>query len=143
MFLQLDGTFWVQLVNFAIFYAIVRVIFLAPVGEAIRKRRAYIDGVQHDYDAFTRQARALRAEADAKRALARREAEELVMRARASAEQDGGKIAGDYADKAAEIADDARRTVEAELTAARRREAELAGTLGQTLLQRAMGALGA
>jgi F0F1-type ATP synthase membrane subunit b/b' len=40
MFLSLDGTFWFQLVNFAIFFAILNVVFLRPVGEAIKKRRA-------------------------------------------------------------------------------------------------------
>ena len=142
MFLQLDGTFWVQLINFAIFYLIVRVIFLNPVGEAIRKRREYIDGVQNDFMSYTAQAKALRAEAEAHRAAARREAEEFVMSARAAADQEAGKLAADYGEKAVAIADEARRTVEAELKVAREREAELAGTLGQTLLQRAMGALG-
>ena len=142
MFLQLDGTFWIQLINFAIFYAIARVIFLNPVAEAIRKRRAYIDSVQADYATFTAEARSLRAEAEARRAAARREAEELVMRARADADQEAGKIAAGYGEKAAAIADDARSTVEAELKTAREHEAELAGALGQTLLQRAMGALG-
>ena len=141
-FLQLDGTFWVQLINFAIFYAIVRVIFLNPVGEAIRKRREYIDGVQNDYRTFTEQARALRSEAEAGRAAARREAEEHVMAARADADREAGKISADYTEKATAIADEARSTVEAELKTAREREAELAGTLGQSLLQRAMGALG-
>ena len=120
MFLQLDGTFWIQLINFAIFYAIARVIFLNPVAEAIRKRRAYIDSVQADYTSFTTQARALRAEAEARRAAARREAEELVMRARSDADQEAGKIAADYGGKAAAIADDARSAVEAELSSALR-----------------------
>ena len=143
MFLQLDGTFWFQLINFAIFYAIFRVIFLNPVGEALRKRRAYIEAVQNDYLSSTAQAKALRAEGEALRAAARREAEETVVRARASAEGEAQRIAADFGTQAGNIADDARATVESEVATARSLEPELAKTLAQSLLDRAMGALGA
>jgi F0F1-type ATP synthase membrane subunit b/b' len=142
MFLQLDGTFWVQLINFGIFYAILRVVFLQPVGRAIAERRAYIDGVQRDLNDFTKQTQTLRAEADAKRAMARREAGEFVAGARAKANDEAQAVAGDYGGRAAKIADDARRTVDGELASARAREPELAGTLAQSLLDRAIGALG-
>jgi F0F1-type ATP synthase membrane subunit b/b' len=141
MFLTLDGTFWVQLINFAIFYAIVRVVFLNPVGKAIAERRAYIDSVQHDYLRYTSEVKSLRAEAEAKRTAARREAEELVSRARATANEEAQKIAADYAARASAIANEARATVESELAAARRREPELAGVLGRSLLDRAVEAL--
>jgi F0F1-type ATP synthase membrane subunit b/b' len=141
MFLQLDGTFWVQLINFAIFYAIVRVVFLNPVGKAIAERRAYIDGVQSDYVQYTSAVKALRAEAEAKRAAARREAEELVSKARAAANEEAQRVAAEYAEKASAIANQARATVESELAAARQREPELAATLGDELLQRALEAL--
>jgi F0F1-type ATP synthase membrane subunit b/b' len=141
MFLQLDGTFWVQLINFGIFYLILRVVFLGPVGKAIQRRREYIDGVQHGYDAFTREAKELRAQADATRGAARRAAEEAVANARSGANDEASKIAGDYGSRAATIADDARKTVDGEVAAARVREPELAKTLGQALLDRAVGAL--
>src|ERR1700722_420412 len=67
-FLSLDGTFWVQLINFGIFFVILKFVFLDPVGRAIAQRRAYIDGVQHAYDQYRREARELRTEADQKRA---------------------------------------------------------------------------
>jgi F-type H+-transporting ATPase subunit b len=141
MFLQLDGTFWIQLVNFAIFYAILRVVFLRPVGDAIRKRREYIDSVQNDYDQSTREVKALQAEADAKRAAARRGAEERMQRERASANDEAQKTAADYGARAASIAADARSTVESELASAREREPALAQTLAKSLLDRAIGAL--
>jgi F-type H+-transporting ATPase subunit b len=141
MFLQLDGTFWVQLVNFAIFYAILRVVFLRPVGEAIRKRREYIDSVQSDYDQATREVKTLRAGADAKRAAARREAEERVQRERATANDEAQKIGADYGTRAAAIASDARATVATEMEQAREREPALAESLGHALLERAIGAL--
>ena len=85
MFLTIDGTFWVQLINFGIFYLILRVVFLRPVEEAVRERRAYIEGVERDYDAYRKETKDLRAEADRKRAVARREAEEVVAKARSAA----------------------------------------------------------
>jgi len=142
MFLQIDATFWVQLVNFAIFFLIVRVVFLNPVGAAIRKRRAYIDGVQADYKEYGEEARALRAQAEAHRATARREAEERVTRARAEGERVAQGIGGDYGTRASAIAEDARKTVDGEIAAARAREPELAEGLARTLLERAVGALG-
>lgn len=141
MFLQLDGTFWVQLVNFAIFYAILRVVFLRPVGDAIRKRREYIDSVQNDHDQSMRDVKALRAEADAKRAAARRAAEERVQGERASANDEAQKAATAYGMRAASIAADARSTVESELASAREREPALAQTLAESLLDRAIRAL--
>jgi len=38
-FLSVDGTLVVQLINFAIFFAVLNVVFLKPVAAAIRKRR--------------------------------------------------------------------------------------------------------
>ena len=58
MFLSLDGTFWIQLINFAIFFAILNVVFMRPVGEAIKKRRAYIDSVIRAISSDTRAKRA-------------------------------------------------------------------------------------
>ena len=43
--LNLNATLIVQLVNFIVFLAILNVIFFRPVGAAIAKRRAYLDGL--------------------------------------------------------------------------------------------------
>jgi F0F1-type ATP synthase membrane subunit b/b' len=140
-FLTIDGTFWVQLINFGIFFLILKFVFLDPVGRAIAQRRAYIDGVQHSYDQYRREARELRAEADQKRAAARRTAEERFAQARVAANDEATKISADFGARATKIADDARATVEGEVAAARAREPELAKSLGQVLLDRAVGAL--
>ena len=68
----------VQLVNFAIFFALLNVVFLRPVGRAIMKRRQYIDGLVADYDRYQGEAQTLREEAEAIRADARRKAEATV-----------------------------------------------------------------
>ncbi|MBD5655483.1 MAG: ATP synthase F0 subunit B [Candidatus Eremiobacteraeota bacterium] len=140
MFLSLDGTFWFQLLNFAIFFAILNVVFLRPVGEAIKKRRAYIDGVQSDFDRYDRQLKTFKADADGKRAGARRDAEETVAKARAAAETEGEAVVAKRGAEAQAIVDDARATVANEVRAAKAREGELAQTLGRTLLDRAIGA---
>ena len=140
MFLSLDGTFWIQLINFAIFFAILNVVFMRPVGEAIKKRRAYIDGVQSDYESHAREARALRADAEQKRGAARRAAEEAVAKARASAEEEAGRLTREAGTRAGAIADEARRVVAEEFAAAKAREGELSTALATSLLSRATGA---
>ncbi len=139
MFLSLDGTFWVQLVNFAIFFAILRVVFLRPVGTAIRKRREYIEGVKNDYDRYSAEVRSLRAEAEVKRAAARREAEEALVKVRVEADRQAAGVAASSADRANAIAGEARARVESELQSARERERDLATALADQLLARALG----
>jgi F0F1-type ATP synthase membrane subunit b/b' len=141
MFLQLDGTFWVQLVNFAIFFAILNVVFLRPVGEAVRKRRAYIDSVLNDDERYAREAKALRAEAESKRVEARREAAEYFASARGEAGAEAAAIAAEHTTVAAELVLQARATVAAETDVARAREPELADVLARKLLRRAVGVL--
>ncbi len=139
MFLSLDNTAWVQLVNFAIFFAILNVVFLRPVGAAIKKRRAYIDGVRSDYDRYAEEGRGFRSQAEQKRAAARREAEERVTQARVAAERQAeGQIAAETA-KVEAIVEEARATVAREMQAAKSREGELTQSLARTLLERATG----
>ena len=140
MFLKLDGTFWVQLINFAIFFAILRVVFLRPVGEAIRKRREYIDGVKSDYDRARQTVESLRAEAESKRSLARREAQEHFARVRSEGEAEAMRAAEQFAATASSLVREAHQTIAKELAAARAREPELAQALADSVLERALGA---
>ncbi|MGP6155945.1 MAG: ATP synthase F0 subunit B [Vulcanimicrobiaceae bacterium] len=139
MFLSLGPTLFVQLINFGIFFLILNFVFLRPVGEAIRKRREYIDGVQADFERYTHQVQTLRGEADQKRAAARRGAEEQISKSRGSAESEGAKIAEEFGTEAATLADRARSTVDSEVVAAKAQEDSLSKALGQLLLERAIG----
>ncbi len=139
MFLTPDGTFWVQLINFAIFFAILNAVFLRPVGDAIKERRAHIEGVQADYERYAHQVATSRSEADAKRVAARREAEELVAKTKAAAETEGAAHTAEQAAKAQVVVDAARSTVASELGEAKGREDELSQALARTLLGRAIG----
>jgi len=139
VFLRIDGTFWFQLANFAIFFAILNAVFLRPVGEAIKKRRAYIEGVQNDYERYAAQVSASRSDADQKRAAARRQADETIGKARAAGESEATAIVASRGAEAQAITDLARATVATEVQAARTREGELAQGLAKTLLERATG----
>jgi F0F1-type ATP synthase membrane subunit b/b' len=137
MFLVPDGTAIIQLINFVIFFAILNVVFLRPVGAALKRRREYIDSVHADFDRYSHQVSNMRAQADAERLAARREAEEAVQAARAAAEAEAARIAAEYEQSAGAIAERARAQVAEEMAAARGREDELARQLASTLLERA------
>jgi F0F1-type ATP synthase membrane subunit b/b' len=126
-------------VNFAIFIAILNVVFLRPVGAAIKKRRAYIDSVESDFERHEQEALALHAEADRKRVAARRGAEEAIAKARSEADAENTRLLAESGARAQAITDEARRAVDAEFAVAKAREDELSEALATTLLSRATG----
>ncbi len=69
MFLQLDGTFWIQLINFAIFFAIVE-RGVSCVRSAARSANAASTSTAFtaDYDRYQAEAQALRAQAEGRAA---------------------------------------------------------------------------
>ena len=139
MLLSLDGTLVVQLVNFVIFLVILNAIFLKPVGSAIAKRRAYIDGVAADIERFDGERRDLTAQAATVRADARRGAEAAIAAARSKAQAEAAAIAADFQAQAAKIVADAQIAVKLEITRARLTEAEVVESLARTMLERAVG----
>jgi F-type H+-transporting ATPase subunit b len=136
MFLSLDGTLFVQLINFAIFFALLNVVFLKPVGRAIAKRRAYIDGLVSDYARYQADAQSLRAQAEEIRVGARRQAEQLVAAARAGASNEAAEMSSRYAQQAQSLVEQAQKTAAAELEAARTGEAETVRGLAALMLER-------
>ncbi|HET6276085.1 MAG TPA: ATP synthase F0 subunit B [Candidatus Cybelea sp.] len=136
MFLSLDGTVFVQLANFAIFFALLNLVFLRPVGRAIAKRRAYINSLASDYERYQEEARSLRAEAESIRGVARREAEHRVATARAQGSNEAAEASSRYASQAQRIVDDAQKTAQAELEAARAGEVQKATQLASSMLDR-------
>jgi F0F1-type ATP synthase membrane subunit b/b' len=143
MFLSVDGTFWIQLINFGIFFLILNTLFLRPVVKAIQERRAYIDGVAGDYERYRAQIKKLDDEAARVTAEARHEAAEVVARARAAATSEAETIRGDYAARAAEIVDQARLKLRDENAQADAKRPALAASLADQLLQRALNDPGA
>jgi F-type H+-transporting ATPase subunit b len=140
MFLSLDGTFWVQLLNFAVFFALLNVLFLRPVGRAIRKRREFINGVLSDYATYQAEAKTLREQAEGIRSQARREAEQKLAKARAEASNEAATLSARYAQQAQAIVDEAQRNAEAELDRARATEDRLVKQLADLMVERSLGA---
>lgn len=138
MFLQPDGTFWVQLLNFVIFFALLNVVFLRPVGAAIKKRREYINSVTADYDTYTQEAASLQAQAEATRAAARRDAEQTLAKARAEVSNQTAALSTEYGEKAMQTVERAHETVQGELQAARAGEAKAVEDLANLMLDRTM-----
>ncbi|HTD33098.1 MAG TPA: ATP synthase F0 subunit B, partial [Candidatus Elarobacter sp.] len=117
--LSIDGTLVVQLVNFIVFLAILNVVFFKPVGAAIARRRAYIDGLKHDIEQLQADAKSLRGQAEQRRIAARREADEAIARARAEAAKETDAITAAAQTRATEITHAAHAEVGKELAAAR------------------------
>jgi F0F1-type ATP synthase membrane subunit b/b' len=138
MFLSFDGTFWVQLINFAIFFAILNVVFIRPVQRAITMRREYIEGLTRDYDHAQAQASELRARAEQIRQEARREAEHVLSRERNEAGNEAARIAAEYGARASEVVEQAHETVAKEVEAVLPREDALASELATNVLARVL-----
>ncbi len=139
MFLLPDGTMWVQLANFAIFFAVLSVVFLRPVSQAIRKRREYINSLSADYEKYQGDANALRAQAEAERSAARRDAEATIGKARGQATNESAELSAQYAAKVQATVDAAHQTVANELEAARAGEAGLVAQLAELMVERTVG----
>lgn len=138
MFLSLDGTFFVQLLNFAIFFALLNVLFLRPVRRAIAQRRSYIKSVTEDYDRYQAQANALRANDERLRADARREAEQIVAKGRADASNATAELATKSGSQAQAVVEEAQRQVASELDAARAESQKTVGELADLMVDRAL-----
>ena len=138
MFLYPDGTLVIQLVNFAIFFAILNVVFLRPVGAAIRRRREYINSLVTDYDEYQMEARRLREEAESVRATARRVAEHHVAAARANASNEAAELSAKYAQDGQRIAEEAAHAAAREFDAARKSSDDLSRQLAEMMLERVM-----
>jgi F-type H+-transporting ATPase subunit b len=137
-FLSIDGTLVVQLINFAIFFAVLNVVFLRPVAAAIGRRRQYINSLVSDYDRYQAQAKELRAEAESIRAEARREAEQRVAAVRAQASNEAAEISSRYSQEARRIAEAAQATARAELDAARAGESPAVDRIAAFMLERVL-----
>jgi F-type H+-transporting ATPase subunit b len=139
MLLSLDGTLVVQLVNFIVFLVILNAIFLKPVGSAIAKRRAYIDGVGTDIAQFEADLKSLRLQADEKRSAARRTADATVGESRATAQAEAASIINEHQIQASVIIAEAQATVGLEFVTARASEADVVESLAREMLDRAVG----
>lgn len=133
------NTLIVQLINFAIFFALLNVLFLRPVGTAIRKRREYIDSVVNDYATYQSEGKTLREQAERVRADARRTAEAHLAKARGEASNEAATISADYNARTQSTVEEAHKRAADALTAARVNEDKLVDQLAGTMVDRALG----
>lgn len=129
-------TLLIQLINFAIFFALLNVLFLRPVGQAIRRRREYIDAVASDYATYQAEAKTLREQADRIRTQARREAEQKIAKSRADASNEASELSARYSAQVQETVEEAARNAEAELDRARAGEDRLVRHLAGEMVER-------
>jgi F0F1-type ATP synthase membrane subunit b/b' len=139
-FLSVDwhGTLVVQLINFAIFFALLNVVFLRPVSSAIRRRREYINSLVSDYDRYQAQAQSLRAQAEGFRAEARRDAEHHVTTARTAGSNEAAELSTRYSQQVQSIVEDAHATAQRELDEARAGEPEAVRGVADFMLERVL-----
>jgi len=138
MFLSVDGTALVQLINFAIFFAVLSVVFLRPVSRAIRQRRDYINSLTSDYEKYQAEGKALRERAEAIRAAARRDAEAIMTKARAEASNTAAELATSYGSQVQSTIEQADKTVSEELDQARVNERDTVQQLANLILERTL-----
>jgi F0F1-type ATP synthase membrane subunit b/b' len=126
----------VQLINFAIFFAALNVIFLRPVSAAIRRRREYINSLVTDYDQYQAEAKSLREQAEGVRASARLEAEHRIAAARAAGSNEAAELATRYSQQAQSLVGEAQQTAQRELVEARAGESAAARSVADFMLAR-------
>jgi F0F1-type ATP synthase membrane subunit b/b' len=136
MFLSLDGTAVVQLLNFAIFFALMSLVFFKPVRAAIARRRAYINQLAAECKDCLAEATVLRNEAEAVRARARRDGEHHITAVRGETSNGVARIAAEYGRRDARIRDAAHLAVAEEERTARYNEDQAVRQLADQLLDR-------
>ncbi|HTX04043.1 MAG TPA: ATP synthase F0 subunit B [Candidatus Acidoferrales bacterium] len=141
MFLSIDGTFWIQIINFFIFYAILNVVYIKPASAALRKRREYIDSVHNEYEAALREVEELKNEADTKRAEGRREGDHTAATIRNEAMRQAEEIVSRAQDEFSRIVEESESKIHRELNTARAEEHRLVRELADEMVARAVGRL--
>lgn len=141
MFLQLDGTFWIQIINFFIFYAILNVVYIKPASAALRKRREYIDSVRNEYEAALREVDELKNAADEKRAEGRREGDHIAATIRNEAMKQAEEIVAKAQAEFSRIVEESETKVYREMSVARAEEQRLVRELADEMVERAVGRL--
>jgi F-type H+-transporting ATPase subunit b len=138
VFLQIDGTMVIQLINFAIFVAVLNVVFLRHVSAAIRRRREYINSLTTDYERYQAEAKDLRERAESLRAAARRDAGHAIAQARSQASNEAAERSARFANQVKQTVEGATATVSSELDSARAGLDRSAQQLSDLMLERVL-----
>jgi len=139
MLLTIDGTFFVQILNFILFWVLLNYFFIAPTRRAIEQRQKYVADLYHKGDEMQTKAAALRAQADAILAEARRKTEEAIRAAAAEASDEVHLIERKAADEASASIALAHANVAAERQQAVEKQQAFVTDLAHTMVERATG----
>lgn len=139
MFLSIDGTLVVQVVNFVVFIVLLNLVFLKPVGAAIAKRRAYLDELAREVESGQAEVAAIRGRAEEARAAARREADAALAERRAASQREAEAALEEYRKRAEAIVAQAQAEVAKEIASARAQEDAIVAGIARDLVDRAVG----
>lgn len=140
MLLSLDGTFLLQMVNFAIFWVLLNWLFIAPTRRAIEARQRFVAKLHADADAARAQAKALEAEAAGVLDDARRRTDEIMREGAAKASATSREIERLASEEAAATVALAQAKVATERADAAEKQGVFVNELARSMAQRALGA---
>ncbi len=134
-----DGTLFVQLSNFVLFWTLLTFLFIRPTQRAINERQQYIAQLYHDADSYAAEAAALNRTAQQIVGDEARRSEELMRKAAADAARETKVIEKRAAAEAAAAVDRARAEVAAERLAVSIAQQPFVDELARTMADRALG----
>jgi F-type H+-transporting ATPase subunit b len=137
MLLTIDGTFLAQILNFILFWVLLNYLFIGPTRRAIEERRAYVARLYKEGDEFAAKAASLQAQADAVLHEARRQTDETMRAAAASASDEVHAIERKATDEAAATVQLAHATVASERRQALEKQQAFVTELAHSMVARA------
>jgi len=139
MLLSIDGTFLIQILNFAAFWILLNFLFIAPTRRAIEERQRRLAAQHREAEELRAQGAALRAQAAAVLDEARRRTDELMREAAARASAESNEIEKRAAGEAAATVALAHASVASERAQASEKQAAFVSELARTMSDRALG----
>jgi F-type H+-transporting ATPase subunit b len=139
MLLTIDGTFFVQILNFILFWVLLNHFFIAPTQRAIEERQRIIANLYREGDEFASQTAAALAEAGAILGEARRRTDESMRAASGQASDEAHLIERKASEEVAASIALAHATVAAERKQALEKQEAFVTDLARSMVERATG----
>ena len=139
MLLSIDGTFLIQILNFAAFWILLNFLFIAPTRRAIEGRQRFLATQHREGEELRAQGAVLLAQAAGLLDEARRRTDEVMREAAARASADTSAIEKHAANEAAEAVARAHAIVASERAQASAKQAGFVTELARSMSQRALG----
>jgi len=139
MLLSIDGTLLVQILNFVVFWMLLRVLFILPTRRAIEERLRIIASQRSDAEALRARASALRGEADSILDEARRRTGAIMREASERASSEAHAIERRASEEATASVQLAHTTVASERAKAVSNQGQFVKELAHAMAQRAIG----